>query len=85
MGKLVNMARTRDRAYFSPRAPSSPSATTPAALEMVTSRRSDATFTVDADRADDEDVERLPPGEVNKRVAAIRERLSGSASSGANR
>lgn len=85
MGKLVNMARTRDRAYFSPRSPSSPSATTPAPAEMVTSTRLDATRTVGDDRADDEDVERLPPEEVNKRVAAIRERLSGSASPGANR
>ena len=85
MGKLVNMARTRDRAYFSPRSPSPPSSTTPVPVEMVTSARLDAPFNVDDDRAYDEDVERLPPEEVNKRVAAIRERLSGSASPGANR
>jgi len=78
MGKLVNMARSRDGAYFAPRPLPLRSTASPPGLEPAVSER----LGLDNGDSDEEEITRLPPEEVNKRVAAIRDRLSGGATTG---
>lgn len=77
MGKLVNMARARDRSYFS--LPPARDRATAAVVERAPAAIH-GHVGIDWNLADDvghvEEVERLPPGEANKRVAAIRQQLA---------
>ena len=81
MGKLVNTARTGDRAYFSPARHrplgSRPGTPTPSELEHTGPVSQPRSLTV----SDESEATAAMPSadEVNQRVAAIRERLSQSA------